>query len=548
MSLKRRFISEIPEETAHVAKQIHGKGNIYMQIRDELTEMFNDEMFSDLYSSQGRSAVSPSKLVLVLIMQYMADYSDRQAIEAVRDKISWKYVLGMKLTDKGFDHSVLSDFRKRLIEHNALEQIFNRVLNCLSDKGLLTGKTKQRTDATHVLASIRNLNRIELVGDTMRVTLNRIAQVDPSWLESIMPMAWIDRYGQRFNDWHLPRKAADRQALVAQIGIDGYELLANIYHQPGALPAQELPEVEVMRRIWVQQFWCDETETIHLPEVKDTPRGKELIESPFDSEARFSMKSHGKTWIGYKTHFTETCDDNAPRIITHVQTCSSTEHDSQATAVIQTALCDKGMKPQEHYLDGGYASVRDLIRSQQQQIICLSPLHVDSSWQAKQEHAFDLSYFTIDWQHQQVTCPQAVTSTTWSPSHNQAGDPVIHSRFAQKQCQACPVREQCTRAKARSLKLRPEQWHRALIDARQYQLADEFRDKYRIRAGIEGTFSAANRVSDLRHTPFIGLQKTHLHCLFSAIALNLKRAINWLNDVPIATTRKSCLTQFATTT
>lgn len=539
-------LGEIPAETQRVARNIYPKGNLYMQIRDELEGVFKDSQFADMYLEQGRPALSPSRLAMVLILQYVAGYSDRQTCEAVRDQISWKYALSVELTDTGFDHSVLSDYRTRLLEDKGEEHIFDSILNRLQERDLLKGKSKQRTDATHVLASIRNLNRIELVGETMRMTLNRLAQVAPNWLATFLPQAWIDRYSQRFNDWHLPKEKSKRQQLVNQIGTDGYELLNKIYQYSQDNTIRNLPEVEGMRRIWVQQFWCDEQGTIQLRDNKHIPRGKELIESPFDLEARYSTDSHGKQWIGYKTHFTETCATDAPRLITHVHTCSSTDHDSQATYPIQSDLKKKALQPREHYLDSGYASVRDLMRSQEQEIQFLSPMRQDTSWQALQEEAFDISHFEIDWETQQVTCPQGNLSRTWSASHNQAGDPVIHIQFTQKQCQTCPVRERCTTGKARALKIRPEAWQTALMEARHYQQTDEFWEKYRIRSGIEGTFSVANRNSDLRHTPFVGLQKTHFHCLFSAIALNLKRAINWINDVPIAITRKSPLAEFAT--
>lgn len=537
-------LGDIPEETYRVAHAIYPKGNVIMQIRDELEGVFTDEMFADLYPDQGCPALSPQRLVLSLILQYVAGYSDRQTTEAIRDHISWKYALGLDLEDRGFDHSVLSEFRDRVLAGQALNRIFDTILGQLSEKGLLKGSKRQRTDATHILASVRNLNRIELVGETMRISLNKLAQVAPDWLSTIITQDWIDRYSQGFNDWHLPKQEKQREELVQQIGVDGYRLLGIIYEHPCPPEVRELVEVERMRQIWVQQFWCDDGE-VRLRETKDTPQGENLIQSPFDMEARFTMEHRGKKWLGYKTHFTETCAVDAPRIITHVMTCPATTNDKQLLAPIQAALCEKNLKPQEHYLDAGYSSSRNLVSSQAQQIDLMAPVAAVSSWQAQQDDAFDTLNFRIDWQTQQVTCPVGNTSRTWSASHNQAGDPLIHIRFARKDCQACRVRERCTKGQARSLKIYAQPFHEALVAARERQKTADFKEKYNIRAGIEGTFSVAVRNSNLRQTPFVGLEKTHLHCLFSAIALNLKRAINWLNDVPIATTRKSPLKQFA---
>lgn len=545
MAMSKEGLGSIPEETIRVARAIYPKGNLYMQIRDELEGMLSDELFADLYASRGRPSISPSRLALVLIMQYIAGYSDRQAVEAVRDKISWKYALSLDLEGAGFDPSILTDFRQRLFEQEAQGRLFEIVLKHLSEKNLLKGHKKQRTDATHILAHVRNLNRIELVGESIRSSLNRIARVDPDWLSQILPQDWIDRYSQRFTEWHLPKQASKRQDLVNQIGQDGYDFLSIIYQNDDLDHLRVLKEVEIMRQIWVQQFVCDEADFVKLRDLKDTPQGANLIQSPFDIEARYTHEKPSKKWLGYKTHWTETCDEDAPRIISHVLTGKASDNEVSMTTIIQKDLIEKDLKPDEHYLDAGYSSVRNLLASQDNEIDLFAPIAVNPSWQARNENALDISCFSIDWDTQQVLCPNDMTSTTWSHSHNAVGDEVIHVRFRRKDCQACSLKERCTKAQARSLKLYPRLWHELLTASRQGQTTSEFRDKYRTRAGIEGTFSLATRTNNLRQTPFIGLQKTDFHCLMSALALNIKRAINWINNVPIATTRKSPLQQFA---
>lgn len=546
MAISNKHFGSIPEETVRVARAIYGRGNLYMQIRDELEGVLSDETFGDLYPSQGRPGISPARLGLVLIMQYIAGYSDRQVVEAVRDKISWKYALGLELEDRGFDASILTDFRDRLMENQAESRLFELVLEHLSKKDFLKGKKKQRTDATHILASVRQLNRLELLGESMRVCLNRLAHLEPVWLSNRMPQTWIDRYSQRFSDWNLPKEASKRQELSNQIGLDGYQILEMIYqdNQTSSHLAQ-LPEVETLRRIWVQQFLCDEQDQIRLRDVKDTPKGANLIQSPFDIEARFSQHLGDKKWVGYKTHFTENCVEDQPGIITDVQTGKATDNDSQFTPRIQKALIDKGLKPDEHYLDAGYSSLPNFVQSHDNEIELMTPLRAKKGWQAQQDDGLDRSTFFIDWEQTSVTCPNGASSRTWSPSHNTSGHPVIHIRFSSKDCLPCPLKSRCTHAQARSLKLHPQHWHEELDRAQQTQSTPQFWEKYRIRSGIEGTFSMANRMSDLRQSPFLGLQKTHFHCLMSALAINLKRAINWINDVPIATTRKSPLQPFA---
>lgn len=544
MSLQPKS-SAVPNETARVARAIYPKGNLYMKLRDELGDFMEDADFAELYSPRGQPSLSPSCLALVLIMQYLADYSDRQAAEAVRDQISWKYALGLPLESQGFDYSVLSEFRKRLVESNAQEKIFNAILGKLSEKGLLKGSKKQRTDASHVLARVRNLNRLELVGEALRVSLNRLAECVPTWLESRLPATWYERYAERFNTWHLPKDLKERQALILQIGADGYALLDWLYQDREQVQLSKIDEIEAMRQIWIQQFWLDENDVVQLREAKNMPKGAKLIASPFDSEARFSQEAHGKAWLGYKSHFTETCDENAPRILTHVQSVAATEHDSQACPRIQAALAAKGLAPQEHYLDMGYNSLANLLASRAADIAIFSPMRILSQWQSRQVDGLGLETFFIDWAAQKVQCPNAKFSKTWFERANEQGLAIIRIRFDAKDCQVCPLQAKCTKAPARSLKLYPKDWHETLKQARKDQKSPEFKEKYRIRAGIEGTISMAVRDCDLRHSPFIGLAKTSLHALLVASALNVIRAFNWIDDVPLATTRKSRLAKKA---
>ena len=144
-------------------------------------------------------------------MQYVENLSDRQAAEAVRDGIAWKYALSLELENPGFDHSVLSEFRLRLVEHEASQRLLDGVLNQLKAKGLLKGQRQQRTDSTHVLAAIRELNRLENVGETLRHTLNSLARVAPAWLEDHLQTEWPDRYGKRFENWRFPKSKAEQQ-------------------------------------------------------------------------------------------------------------------------------------------------------------------------------------------------------------------------------------------------------------------------------------------------------------------------------------------------
>ena len=146
MTLHPQFISDIPEETYRVAKAIFPQGNLYMQMRDVLGTIYADEQFANLYPNVGQLAEAPWRLALVTVMQFAENLTDRQAAEAVRVRIDWKYALGLELTDTGFHFSVLSGFRARLVSSQSSEQLLNTILERCKSLELLKSRSKQRTD------------------------------------------------------------------------------------------------------------------------------------------------------------------------------------------------------------------------------------------------------------------------------------------------------------------------------------------------------------------------------------------------------------------
>jgi transposase len=195
MSLAASPNSTIPEETLRVAHAAFPKGNVFMRMRDALGPIYSNPPFASLFSHTGQPAEAPARLALVLVMQFAEGLADRQAADAVRSRIDWKYALGLELTDPGFDYSVLSEFRMRLIGGGVEHLLLETMLTYLQERGLLKGRGKQRTDSTHILTAIRALNRRELVGETMRFALNRLAVVAPTWLQTHLQPAWLERYG-----------------------------------------------------------------------------------------------------------------------------------------------------------------------------------------------------------------------------------------------------------------------------------------------------------------------------------------------------------------
>jgi transposase len=528
--LKPENDDQIPEETAKVAKAAFPNGNIYLTLRDQLGLIFEDQVFQDLYPSLGQPAESPGRLALVTIMQYLEDLPDRQAAEAVRSRIDWKYILGLHLDNPGFDYSVLSEFRQRLLEGKAESLLLDKLLERCEGLGLLKGKKKQCTDSTHVIAAVRALSLLELVGETMRRVLDEAAQLAPDWLRAHLKPEWVHRYARRFDGYRLPTSKEKREELAVQIGEDGFYLLQAIYSETGPQALKTSPKVEILRRIWIQQFYWENEKVYWRTKDKwgQPPAGK-MIGSPDDLEARYCVK-RSTEWTGYKVHFTETCQRENPRLITQVETTPSTLHDSKVTTQIQDDLVAKGCMPEIQLVDEGYMEIDLLLDSQKRGIDLVGPVPSSKSWQDRVEGAFDHTQFQIDWEKRVVTCPNRKTSMRCTERKTWRGTPSFTYVFAKEDCLPCPMRALCSRAKnvGRTLTLYPKEQYEAQLAARQRQQSVEFKKLYGERAGIESTMSQGVRKTGVRQARYIGLARTHLQETASAAAINLIRLFHWL--------------------
>jgi transposase len=394
---------------------------------------------------------------------------------------------------------------------------------------------------------VRNLNRLECVGETLRHALNALAGIAPHWLKAHVPSEWYELYGPRFEQYRLPKTEGERESLGVNIGQHGQQLLAWVYAPETPEELKRHPAVEILRQVWVQQYYLQD-DAIFWRKTDNMPPTERIIHSPYDAQARYSQKRQTE-WLGYKAHITETCEEDQPRLITHVETTPATTQDEQVTETIHAALAAKDLLPQEHVLDRGYVDTRvarSIVRRSTVWKWWDPSVWIQAS-QAQSGEGFDVSGFAIDWESQRVTCPTGQLSRVWAESKDKAGHPRIYVRFAKESCQACPVRAKCTRSAAgpRTLSFKSRAQYEVLQGARQREHTVEFKERYAKRAGIEGTISQGVRSFGLRRSRYIGQAKTHLQHILIAVAINLARFVAWINEVPLAETRTSAFAALA---
>src|SRR5512142_2457306 len=414
MSLPPQPTVSIPEETQRVAHAAFPKGTLCLRIADELGGLYRDDQFAELFPTRGQPAASPARLALASVLQYVEGLSDRQAADAVRGRIDWKYALALELTDPGFDHTVLSEFRSRLVHGQAELQLLDTLLERCRELGLIRERGRQRTDSTHVLAAVRVLNRLERVGETMRAALNELAVMAPDWLQALVPAEWYRRYGRRVENYHLPKTDAAREELARIVAADGERLLAAVDVASDPPMLAQLPAVVTLRRLWAEQY-TGAPGQLRWREVKDMPSPAGLISSPYDTEARYSTKREMQ-WVGYKAHLTETCDEDRPHLIVNVETTPATTPDDNMIKEVHESEKGRDLLPGEHLVDKGYTDSEVLVASERDYgVTIVGPVAEDPGWQARAGEGFDKGSFVVDWDRQVVTCPAGKESISWLP-------------------------------------------------------------------------------------------------------------------------------------
>jgi len=386
----------------------------------------------------------------------------------------------------------------------------------------------------------------------VRAALEALAAAHPDWLaQRICVPDWTGRYGTPMTAWRPPVSQAKQDELAIAYARDGYALLEAVYD--GSSPAwlRELPAVDVLRRVLVQNYTRAITggkEVIKRrekePDGDGLPPGHARIASPYDLDARWGVK-RDTFWLGYKLHVTETCDDEPrcgcpgdgtgrrghdvdcaapafPNLITHVATTGATLPDSQMTGVICDDLAAKNPAPGRSYLDSGYLSAALVVTALATWGIALiGPLLADTSAQARAGNGYARADFAIDYHGKTVTCPQGKTSASWTPC-TQRGKDAIVVQFSTRDCGPCPARALCTTGKRRLLTLPPRDLAEAQAAARAAEKTIPFQTDYARRAGVEGTMHQAAS-HGARRARYRGLPKTRLDHVYMACALNLLR-------------------------
>jgi transposase len=527
MSIRPRLGVEVPELTVRVARASNPAGTTAMWVRDRLDGLWEDEDFAGWYPRDGRPGISPAQLATVSVLQFLLDLSDRDAAEAVRCRIDFKYALGLELDDPGFHFSVLGDFRGRLLEDGRADRLLDLALARLKEAGLVRERTTQRTDSTHILAAVRDLTRLELVTEAVRAALEEVARTAGDALEGLIDDDWGRRYGRQVRLGKNPTRPKTR---MNEAGADARLLLEHLAASfPGLLRG---PQAEALRQVLVQNYYWDASGRLRWRDDEGgsgLPPSAARIVSPYDPAARYARRGQVTRWTGYLAHVTETCAGDVPNVITDVATMPATSDDRQALAGIHARLERRGLLPGEHLADGGYASLVHMERAgREHQVTLTGPLPGNRTRQHRDQEGYARDDFRIDHDRREVTCPQGQVSKGWHgpyPTSSPDAAPLIVARFTKEQCQPCPARTACTTSGdgKRTVGFPPRELLELQVRNRADQQDPAWRKRYAVRSGVEGTVCELAHGHGMRHCRYRGQPKAHLQHVLTAIAVNIER-------------------------
>jgi transposase len=519
MCLKPQPPQPMPEDTGLVGAALLNAASPYRFIGDVVYAQFADEEFADLYPNDGQPSISPVILSFVTVFQYLEDLSDRDTVFALKDRISWKYALHLPLTYPSFDHTVLVEFRGRLCRHKAEGRVFDAVLARLKDMGMVKARGTQRTDSLSVLTRARTLNRLEVVSDTIRVAVKALLHADAEWTRTVIPIEWEKLYGRPCKSERMSEE--QREEAKVRVGRDGQWLLDRL-DEDDATHLRELRDVETLRLVWKQHFLIAEDDTVAWTPTGNQG-GADAIETPYDPEARWSMKG-SFNWIGDKLQVTETDDEGLPHLITDIDLTPATDADFTALEAIRERQKARGVLPSERYADSGYISgpnIKDGREEYGEDLI--GPIRDVTTWQSKRSDGLTQADFHIDLIAGHVICPAVieVPITKGPKGTRQAG-------FPAKLCQTCPLRERCYNGKSDGRTLRFGPAYEETQAARRRQKTEEFKTKYRQhRGGVEGCLSTLVHGHGIRRNRYYRRATNRTRALCTAAALNLARAAAW---------------------
>jgi transposase len=467
----------------------------------------------------GRPGIEPVLLLGVSLLQFMERMPDRQAVELLRYHLGWKLALGLDLELSAFDPSTLVYFRQRLIEHDQAKLAFDTVLEGLREAGLVSKRSRQRLDSTHVLGLVARLSLTELLRETLRLALKELHARQDLARPDFWPVLW-ERYVENKIDWRLDEPTLKDKQL--QAGQDITLLLAWAKAQDPAVAAGK--QMQLLARVLEENFITEQGKL----QLHSQPAGS--VKNPHDPEATWSAKADGKKqWIGYKAQVAETVSDQpleptepTASFLTAIETQTATQSDEAGMQQVLAEQEKSGMeKPCELFVDSAYVSAQCILDARKQDWELTGPAQEPGS----KNKTFKSDAFDVNVENRRAICPAGKTSSNCSRLQEKSSGKASFRFEWGGQCATCPLKDQCVSPGQSHRTLCVSENHGVLQARRREQKTEAFAVRMHNRNAIEGTQSELVRAHGLRQARYRGLPKVRLQNYLIGAACNAKRWI-----------------------
>jgi len=259
-------IPSIPKETARAANAIFGRSNFYILIGEHLEVILEDIQLKCSSERGGVSKAEGAILALITFFQFVEGLTDIQAVDAVRTRTDWKFALHLSLIPATFHENALCEFRQRVLIDSASQREFQELTDRLAMFTPTLNNKFQNIKNLEVISLVCSINRLNRAQQTMNQVLEVLAARFPDWLKKTALPHWYGRYNHAIPRLDVALLLGQQRFFVEEIGADIHHLLEEI-HRSGSREISELNEVQVLNRVWSQQFQTLSATPNHWPEI-----------------------------------------------------------------------------------------------------------------------------------------------------------------------------------------------------------------------------------------------------------------------------------------
>ena len=498
-------------DTDFLVKDLLKEKDICYTLKNEIAPLIKDTDFSDMYSNKGRIPISPKILLLTTIMQFLERLPDRAAADNLRFRLDWKIAFSLPIEFEGIHPTTLVYFRDRLEENEKASIVFDKILEHLKETGLVKKNKKQRIDSTHIIGNVRELSRIELLHETLRLFVRKSFKHFTNPNENILNLNAY--YSEKISVKGISNAQKDKMISEAGLAMKSFIIYADLPTTNQIIHDEE--SFNTLKTVFEQNFTDSDNSLENEPKLKKIATGKGHICSPHDTDARYANKG-GKGWSGYKAQIVETINEDKEDVnfITHIEANEATDYDGHPVQNIIDELADKEVEPNELYGDTHYNTTDNIKKLKKERDIDLKgTVAPDTRKKTKSRKGF-----RVDYKEKKVICPEGVTSRRFNDSRKN----YISATFPKDKCNICERKNICNPEKRG--KQFVERKNKEFLNQRRKEMkTKEFKEDMYKRNGIEGTISGLVRGQSFRRARFRGKSKMNLQAKFTGAAANVSR-------------------------